>query len=608
MSDPTASSLAFLWTRRRRLRRLLFFTYRFNFRWFHNEVLGFIRRSSLANTDVLVFATRFDDDAYAGGSQASGDLYSLDEWAKWKVNLRIRYLPANRFLFHNKFIVAEYEKPGVRGASDIVIGLGSSNLTWGGWQRNLELWTWDAGESLSACASFLEFLGGMPNVGAGVVESWLKGMHRYRKRSVSIPWLFGDDKTSNRNTAFKSLVMGIKDKPRVLRIMSPYFDEGSVGLMEELLSVLNSAKGGVDRVEVWVDGSQVFAKPLDYRNLIGLQVAQKGELLIKSIRKKPGNGFQLPEQVHAKVIELESQNGSVSRLLGSANFTAAAWCKSRNTETIFHEITSSGLPQLLDDSVEVVPVSSAKLEKWATDQGETESELKGVERWIYWAAFDETASPYKLTVSYSSKEEPIRLRVLAAFDPRHTKLPLQSRSIIETFENSRNWTTPNFLNGLVEIHLKEAVNRFPERLRVALDFADGESIESAVEVADPDFALRDLTTGIPFEPSNENLLGLGKTIVDPLPKRSTSEESDYEISGEEEDVIEPPMVPDSLSDDPDFDREPQGVQFARTLAKADGQELTVLRKRVRAFRLQAQDPAQILLLDALSGAMKEMPK
>ena len=68
-------------------------------------------------------------------------------------------------------------------------------------------------------------------------------MHRYRKRSVTIPWLFGD-KTSNRNTAFKSLVMGVKGRPRVLRVMSPYFDEGSVGLMEELLFLLDSPKGG----------------------------------------------------------------------------------------------------------------------------------------------------------------------------------------------------------------------------------------------------------------------------------------------------------------------------------------------------------------------------
>src|SRR6267142_181378 len=545
MSDQAASSLALLRTGRRRIRRLLFFTYRFNFRWFHNEVLRFVRRNSLTDTDVLVFATRFDDDGYAGGSQSSGDLYALDEWAKWKVNLRIRYLPANRHLFHNKFIVAEYKRPGARGASEFVIGLGSANLTWGGWQRNLELWTWNAGESLSACASFLEFLGDIPNVGAGVVESWLKGMHRYRKRSVTIPWLFGD-KTSNRNTAFKSLVMGTKGRPRVLRVMSPYFDEGSVALMEELLFLLDSTKGGVEKIEVGVDGSQVCAKPLDYINVVALQAAQKGKLLIKSLRKKPRNGYRPPEQVHAKVIELEGQNGSVSRLFGSANFTSAAWCLKRNTETIFHEITSRKLPQLLDDSVEAISVSGATLEKWATDQFETENEFQGAQRWIYWAAFDETANPFRLTVSYFSKDEPIRLRVLAEFDRRRTELPPRLRGIIEMFQNPQNWTNPNYANGLVEVHLKAEVNLFPERLRVVLYFADGPSIESAVEVANPNFDLRDLTTGIPLDPSNENLLGLGKTIVDPLPKRSTSDEADYDILGEEEDVIEPPMAPDSL--------------------------------------------------------------
>jgi len=378
--------------------------------------------------------------------------------------------------------------------------------------------------------------------------------------------------------------------------------------MEELLFLLDSAKGGVEKIEIWVDGSQVLAKPIHYQNLIALQAAQNGKLLIKFLRKKSRNGYQPPEQVHAKVIELEGQNRGVSRLFGSANFTAAAWCNNWNTETIFHEISSRGLPQILSDSVEAISVSGAELEKWATDQIETENELQGAERWIYWAAFDETASPYKLTVSYSSKDEPIRLRVLAAFDPRRTELPPRLRGVIEAFQNQQNWTNPNYSNGLVEIHLKPEVNLFPERLRVVLDFADGPSIESAVEVANPDFDLRDLTTGIPLDPCNENLLGLGKTIVDPLPKRSTSDEADYDISGEEEDVIEPPMAPDSLSDDPDFDREPQGVQFAKVLAKADGNQLKILRKRITSFRSKVQGPGQKLVLDALYGAMEKMPK
>jgi hypothetical protein len=402
--------------------------------------------------------------------------------------------------------------------------------------------------------------------------------------------------------------MGTKGRPRVLRILSPYFDEGSVGLMEELLSILSSMKGGVEHLEVWVDGSQIFAKPLDYRNLIALRGAQERGLLFKTFRKKPRNGYQPLERVHAKVIELEGENGGVSRLYGSANFTAAAWCGNWNTETIFHETAKEGLPQLLGDWLDVVPVSDAQLEKWASGQVDTESEHRGTRRWIYWAAFDETAKPYKLTVSYSSKDRPTRFRVLAAFDPRRTELPPPLRVITDTFQNPHSWTVPKPAIGLLETHLKEEVSLFPERLRVVLDFADGASIESAVEVGNPDFDLRDLTTGIPLEPCNENLFGLGKTIVDPLPKRSTSEESDYDISGEEEDIVEPPMATDSLSDDPDFDREPQGVRFAKSLAKADRNQLKILGKRISAFRSQVQGPVQRVLLDALDGAMKEMPK
>jgi hypothetical protein len=390
--------------------------------------------------------------------------------------------------------------------------------------------------------------------------------------------------------------------------MSPYFDEGSVELMEELLSVLNSVKGGVDRIEVWIDGSQILAGPPDYQHLIGLQKAQKGRLLIRSLRKKSADHFRPAMQVHAKVIELEDQHGVVSRLLGSANFTAAAWCKNRNTETIFLETTRSGLPKLLGESVDIAPVPASTLEKWASDQGDTESALKGDGRWIYWAAFDETAKPCKLTVSYSAKQLPSRLRILASFDPRHTRLPSQSQEIIETFQNPDSWTAPRYFGGLAEIRLTKKVYVFPERLRVVLEFPDGKSIESAVEVSAPDFNQRNPATGIPLEPCNENLLGLGKTVVDGLPKRSTSEDSDYEITGEEKDIVEPPMAPDSLSDDPDFDREPQGVQFAKLLAQADGTQLMVLRKRAIAFQSQIQDPAQKLLLDALLEAMKGAPK
>ena len=195
----------------------------------------------------------------------------------------------------------------------------------------------------------------------------------------------------------------------------------------------------------------------------------------------------------------------------------------------------------------------------------------------------------------------------AGFDSRRTELSPQLRMIAELFQNPANWTSPTYARGLLEMRFTKEVNIFPELLRVKLDFPDGTAIESAVEVVCPDFALRDLTTGIPLEPCNENILRAGKTIVDPLPSRTTSDESDFDIAGEEEDLVPPPMAPDSLSDDPDFDREPQGVQFAKSLARADTTQLNVFRRRISAFRSQIKNPGQKVVLDALSAVMEALP-
>lgn len=609
MSSQQEPSLAFLWKQRRRIRRLLFFTYRFNFRWFHNEVLNFIRRSAFSDTDVLVFATRFDDDGYVGGSnvfgESFGDLYSLDEWAKWDMRLQVRYVPATQHLFHNKFIVAEYEKPINGRRFAYLLGVGSANLTWGGWQRNFELWTWDAGKGLRACASFLKFLASMPSVGKGVVESWVDGINRCAQGSASLPWLFGD-KEALRQRAFKALIGGIQGDARVLRILSPYFDEGSPQLMEEILSLLESSKGPLPRVEVWVDASQIFASASDYRSLMALQKKCNHKILVKSLRTKARAVHPVWEQVHAKAIELEGASGSVSRLLGSANFTAAAWIGRRNTETVFHETARESLPRLLDHSLEVGPVPDEALNRWACAETDMKDGHEAKQRYIYWAAFDETAQPHTLTVSYFSKDLPVSFEIVAAFDSRRT-VPPRLQAIVELFQNVESWIRLKNQKGLLKLQLKSRLSLFPERMRVILKFADGTSIESGVEVSNPDFGLRDPTSGIPREPSYENVFGLGKTIVDPLPKRTTLEASDDDAPDEEEDVVEAPAAPDSLTDDPDFDRQPVGVQFAKSLAKAkvDPIQMKILRRRVEAFRSQAQDPAERMMLDVLHHATEE---
>src|SRR5438128_9406429 len=96
------ASLARVW--KSKIRRLFFFTYRFGFRWFHDRVLSPLRRQSFDRAEVEVIASRFENEPTATPQVHHGDLYALEEWAKWQGRLRIHYLPISRHLFHNKFI------------------------------------------------------------------------------------------------------------------------------------------------------------------------------------------------------------------------------------------------------------------------------------------------------------------------------------------------------------------------------------------------------------------------------------------------------------------------------------------------------------------------
>jgi hypothetical protein len=612
--DLRTSSLAYLWNRRgpERIRKLLFFTYRFDFRWFHNNVLGYLRKSSVPGAEILVFATRFENAGYAGGSKHYGDLYALDEWARWRLNLCIRYLPANRHLFHNKFILAQYESSVRHALPRIIAGIGSANLTASGWSRNLEVWSWDCGACLSACRSFLNYLAGIPNVGGDALKDWIVGLRRYENQGVLAPWLF-KNKTAARTAAFSSLATGIRGTPAVLRVLSPYFDDKSPALLNEMLGILRAKKKKPRRVEIWVDGSGNFTTSPHLQNLIKLKESQKERLVIKTLRRKAQLGQPcLPERVHGKVIELEDEYSNVSRIIGSANFTGAAWQDTWNTETIFHERGRNSLPNLLGEHTEIRSVSTSELERWILDAPEKEDESGGELMCIYWAAIDESVSPPKLSISYAATTRPVRVRISAQFDPQRSELPSRAKELIELFENPQSWNGPDFSSNLVEMSLKVR-SSVPEQLRVELQFAEGRILESAVEVTNPDFDLRDSDSGYPVDESAfENLFGGRNTIVPPLPKRDVLEVADEDIQSEDEEFTAPPMAPETLVDDPDFDRQPQGVRFAKLLSKLertnDVQQLRILQKRVTAFREKLTDQSKKVVVEALYLKLKEIAK
>src|SRR4051812_27115415 len=101
-NEKRANGLSWLWEKHThgRIKRILFVTYRFNFVWFHNEVLPRLREAG-DYPEVLVLATRND------GEEGSGDLYDLGEWTKWGQRFRRHYVQSDDYLLHAKFILVE---------------------------------------------------------------------------------------------------------------------------------------------------------------------------------------------------------------------------------------------------------------------------------------------------------------------------------------------------------------------------------------------------------------------------------------------------------------------------------------------------------------------
>jgi hypothetical protein len=608
---PRSTTNKLSWAWNYRIRRVLFFSYRFSFRWFHNDVLSFIRKSSSEDAEVTIFATRFEEEAYAGSSRVfGGDLYSLDEWAKWKGRLRIRYLPKQRHLFHNKFILLEFE--GRRG---VALGLGSSNLTSSGWMENFETWNWNASGGISACADFLQYLSRFQESDSELVLSWVRAIRKLSPRPARISWLFGD-KTKTRKSAFRALTRGPIGNAKVLRIVSPYFDTQSPKLFKELVAEIQRTAGKLGRVELWIDGSARIARRSDYETVFQLLSATRMRTIeIRTVKKSTQTNvpnFRVP--LHAKIIELEGTTGRVNRILGSANFTGAAWLKKGNTETIFLESGQQSLAKLLPPDYDSLRLTRAAIRHLMRTAKEDEKETPHQDRLIYWASFDEQQNPPILTVSYESKDLPIDYKIEAHFDNRHTELtPEKAKSIIKAFENPKNWSKPQIDQSLVRVRCQKRDLQFPEYMRVVLVFSDGSKVGAPVEAINPDFAnIRDPATGIPLEASLETLLGARKTIVRPFPKKSTVDatEGDEGTEGDdangEEDVPEVPWAPESLSEDPDFDRQPLAVRFAKLLSDARKKPALAkkLQERLTRFTTKIDDPAERMLARAVQHTLQ----
>jgi hypothetical protein len=576
---------------------VLFFTYRFDFRWFHNEVLSFIRKNSIQNAELNIFATRFGDEMYAGESADFGDLYSLSEWARWRGRLTLRYLPKDPHLFHNKFVLIELEnRPGIH------IGLGSCNLTSSGWSRSVETWAWDVGKALPACAEFLRYITKSSEIEGEVLSSWLKKIRSQTAAKPSIGWLFGPKKAV-RTKAFRALTKGMQGSPTVLRIVSPYFDLNSSDLLEELLHIIGQNLGNPRKIEIWVDGSARLARRSDYAALAMLVRNISREIELRTIsrivrRDEP----RTQPALHAKIIELEDRIGKINRILGSANFTGAAWIRDYNIESIFLEESKQSFERALPEELRTTQLTMKDLDKLMQMAEESEDKAGKQTHWIYWATLDESNQPPVLTVSYESRDAPRAIALEGRFDPRHEELSQETiNAIVGGFVDLKNWRickkTESILQMQLKIHLQ-----IPEYARITLTFSDGSRVGSPIEISRPNFSLRDTNTGIPLEASLDNLLGSSRTtVVQPIPKRSTVETTEGdESTGDEEDVIETVAPPESLADDPDFNHQPLAVKFAKRLARAQStpEMMKSLEQGIAAFANRLEKPGEAILIKA----------
>lgn len=590
VKSTASKSLASLWTGRKRITRALFFAYRFSFRWFHDFVLPHLRKAAHPEAEITVVASRFGDEEDVFPAE-SGDFYGMDQWAGFGNRLRIRYLPATPIVHHPKFMLLDLE-----GQRAPVLAGGSANLTGAGWLRNAELWSWQERSSLAACREYLRAVA--PIVGTDVVDPWLKRLPDAKPR---LPWLFGD-KEKARRAAWTYLCDSEIGKPVRLTVASPYFDSGSAELLEDLMSSIKARLGAAPRVRLLIDGSGHVGGKADYESIIRVVERVRSEVVFP---EGPGgeSGYRARLPVHLKAIELVGSSGR-RMLFGSANFTGAAW-RGGNDESLFSDDGPTPLEALWQANSQLVTCTSADLKRLSNAPTEDEDRA-GKELLLYWATFDEKGKV--LRVSADKPRDVSRIEILASCDARRTgeermKLERAARS----FEERGNWSPHRVLGNLLEMRQRE-LGQLPERVSVRVVWKDGSQDQGPVQIIEPDFVdLRDPETGMPWD-LYDTLAGvcLPRTpVASILSRKTTLEVSDEEDVDEEE--VEGPPDPSSLSVDPEYHHEPEGVKLARTIARvhAAPEEKEKLRRLLALRRSTVSDPVGRLLLEATRRALED---
>jgi hypothetical protein len=573
----SANTLGRLWLSRGFVPdRLLFLTFEFNFRDFHDQVLRRLLENGGGRTPVVdVIASRVD-------IEEESDCFDFRYLASF--GNHFRFFRCNSFpLAHAKGVIARDSRTG-----KLLSGFGSANLTPSGWRRNVEMWSWDNGKSAAGILQMCEELERRSGIKNGLTAQWRKSFG-VRKPS-SAPLVLGASHAASFDNLLLRLVKTV-GRPQVVRIASPYFDRHSPELFSRIFG-----KTGRCGLEIWTDRSGRLAEPTHWRVLS--EALPKLATMFGDVQV-----LAPPREIpwHAKVIEFDDGHGRVARVFGSANFTGAAWGirHGGNLELVAVDSTRTGLPRLLDTrKIEISAVGAAERKRLARQE---EQEQLRVARGpvLLWACLAE--KPNVQVLARMQRAEKITWwRLDAEYDESRPDDEREKlKKVRERVSDRARW---RFAQSGGEIVLDWIGGEFIacERMTVRIRTASG-LCSAPVWVPEPDWSKRDTKTGIPIatdsgEWSIDAFLRGQRPIVG-LRRKVRDLEQDEEISEELNAAPEPPM---SIAH-PDYDHEPELMLIARRLRESP-EALDDMRRRLDTIARKGRPKDRLLAKVVLRAA------
>jgi hypothetical protein len=412
------------------------------------------------------------------------------------------------------------------------------------------------------------------------VAPWIAAIKEFGGGTPKQKWLIPGQKADQFSETLK-LLKKTTPKPKVIRIVSPYYDTGSLQLAKEIISEF-----GLDAsaLEFWIDRTGTHTTGSHLQSLIALC----DKLKITSVRY-PVRVIRTPaiirdeRPLHAKLIEVLGSDGSGTRVIGSPNFTRAAW-KGSNLESISIESFPVGsdfasvLPEDFDNQDNLVAI--ADLKKDLAKAADIEESVTGSDDPVgYWAVFDECTGDlrahFRADVALDSFQVESHYNPMRDADvsPDGQKDVAKLKVAADLFSNPKNWHQLPSASGFLHAHLEEVGLRTPEWIRLLLRFAHGKFLRIPIILSRPNFQSRDPETGIPKELSSiADLFGHAPPFVRPagptqIEPDDVGSDGDDEMENPE-DLEQTQIDLGSLSESPEFNHLPESIKVIKRIQRA----------------------------------------